>query len=183
VASSTLIALAVAAVVTPQPRLADFEAVLARHDSATQALEEWCAANRIADPPQIRARKLGATSNDPPRRMRRRLGLSAEEPFALRHVRLSCGGAVLSVAWNWYVPSRLTPAMNEALQTTDAPFGKVVAPLGFRREPLATVTGRAENCPQGTISTHRARLVLPDGKPMAYLIECYTAANLRSGSR
>jgi len=87
----------------------------------------------------------------------------------------------LSVAWNWYVPARLSPAMNATLRDGDVPFGKVVAPLGFRRVSLPTITGRGENCPAGTISTHRARLVLPDGRALAYVVECYTAANLGGG--
>lgn len=172
------LALATAA---PSANLKAFEANLASHDSATEALEQWCSARRIADPPRIEARNLGAASNEPTRHMRRRLGIAPDEQIALRHVRLSCGGTALSVAWNWYVPARLTPQMRETLRTTDTPFGKVVAPLAFRRLPLATITGRAENCPSGTISTHRARLVLPDGGALAYLIECYTAANLQAG--
>lgn len=160
------------------PTLEEFEAVLARHDSATVALEEWCAARGMAASARITAQTLDAASNDPPAKMQGRLALADGETFAMRHVRLSCGSAVLSVAWNWYVPARLTPQMNETLRTTREPFGKVVAPLGFRRQPLSTVAGRAENCPVDTISTHRAMLVLPDGRPLAYLVECYTAANL-----
>ena len=164
-----------------QPTLEAFEATLRRHDSATLALEEWCAARGIADPARITAQSVNATSNDPPQSMRDHLDLERGETFAMRNVRLACGQTVLSVAWNWYVPSRLTPEMNEALRYGNTPFGKVVAPLQFRRKPLKTVYGRAENCPAGTISTHRAMLVLPDGRPLAYLIECYTAANLTGG--
>ena len=163
------------------PTLDEFEAVLRRHDSATRALEEWCAQRGIADPALIRAQTIDATSNDPPAEMRRRLQLQPGETFAMRNVRLSCGPMVLSVAWNWYVPARLTPEMNEALRFSDTPFGKVVAPLKFRRQPLEIVRGQAENCPVETISTHRAMLVLPDGRPLAYLIECYTPANLHAG--
>jgi chorismate-pyruvate lyase len=156
-----------------------FEAALARRDSATLALEDWCAARRIADPPVVRAKRLPVEGLAMPATVERELNLARGERAQVRNVQLLCGDAVLSVAWNWYVPSRLTPAMNEALRTTDTPFGKVVAPLRFRREPLATVQGRAEEaCPAGTVSTHRARLILPDGRPLAYLIECYTAANL-----
>lgn len=160
------------------PTLDDFEAVLRRHDSATLALEEWCATRGIADPVRITAHDAGAAGGDPPETMRKRLELGPDETFAMRNVKLSCGRTVLSVAWNWYVPARLTPQMNDALRRSDTPFGKIVAPLGFRRQPLETVRGRAENCPEGTISTHRAMLVLPDGRPLAYLVECYTAANL-----
>jgi hypothetical protein len=71
--------------------------------------------------------------------------------------------------------------MNEALSSTDTPFGKVVAPLNFRRVPLTAESrrGRGKDCPAGTIRTNRARLELADGKPLALLIECYTNANLK----
>jgi chorismate-pyruvate lyase len=144
-------------------------------------LEDWCAARQIADPAVIRARSLPVSKPPSSRAARRQLAIARGEPLAMRNVHLSCGKTVLSVAWNWYVPARLTPTINETLRSTDTPFGKVVAPLRFRREPLATTVGAAEDCPARTISTHRARLLLPDGSPFAYLIECYTAANLANG--
>ncbi|MFC0204227.1 hypothetical protein [Novosphingobium soli] len=162
----------------PSPTLEAFESVLRRHDSATLALEEWCALRGLADPARITARTLPGGVVAPPPALPGRLALAEGEAIAMRNVSLSCGGTVLSVAWNWYVPARLTPAMNEALRVSDVPFGKVVAALDFRRRPLSTVEGPAENCPADTISTHRAMLVLPDGRPLAYLVECYTAANL-----
>ncbi|PLK24444.1 hypothetical protein [Novosphingobium sp. TH158] len=159
--------------------LAEFEEHLARHASATVALGEWCAARRIASPPTIRAERLVRdVLNDPPARLRRQLGIKPGEPVAMRQVHLMCGEQTLSVAWNWFVPSRLTPQMNDALATSDTPFGIIIASLGFRRETIEIVRGRSDNCPDGTISTHRARLRLPDGTPIAYLVECYTAANL-----
>lgn len=161
------------------PTLAEFEATLARHDSASLALEEWCGVRGMAEPARLTAKTLGVPGAPAPTQVRQRLALAAADALAMRHVQLSCGGTVLSVAWNWYAPARLTPAMNAALARGDTPFGKVVAPLGFRRKPLSTVAGPAENCPADTISTHRAMLVLPDGRPLAYLVECYTAANLR----
>lgn len=163
----------------PAPTLEEFEAVLRRHDSATLALEEWCGMRGIASPAKITARTLHAPREATPAGLSVRLALGPGETPALRNVKLSCGPDVLSVAWNWYVPARLTPQMNEALRSTNVPFGKVVADLNFRRRPLATVAGPAENCPRDTISTHQAMLVLPDGRPLAYLVECYTAANLR----
>ncbi|MDE2621396.1 MAG: hypothetical protein KGL54_14645, partial [Sphingomonadales bacterium] len=95
-----------------------------------------------------------------------------------RHVRLTCGPATLSLAHNWYVPERLSPAMNRTLATTHVPFGKVAAPLGYRRERLGTLARRAPQCPPGTVLAHRAVLRLPDGRGLALLVECYTAANL-----
>ncbi|HKR91125.1 hypothetical protein [Novosphingobium sp.] len=174
-------AASVSAVVSSTPTLEEFEAVLRRHDSATRALEEWCAARGLADPARITASNLGADDRDMPRDARRGLRLKQGDTVAVRHVGLSCGQTVLSVAWNWYLPARLTPQMNETLRSGNAPFGKVVSSLRFRRRPLETMRGRADICPDGTISTHRAVLVLPDGRPLAYLVECYTQANLRSG--
>lgn len=178
-ASELLLALAaMAGTVTATPTLEDFEATLRRHDSATLALEEWCTMRGLADPAHVTAQTLTNGHTAPPTNLSAVLGLASDEALALRNVRLSCGGTVLSVAWNWYVPSRLTAPMNEALARSDAPFGKVVAPLGFRRKALSTVAGPRDNCPADTISTHQAMLMLPDGRPLAYLVECYTAANL-----
>jgi hypothetical protein len=68
--------------------------------------------------------------------------------------------------------------MNEALETSDTPFGKVVAPLGFTRKRLASRRGAAEDCPKDTVLSHRALLELPDGRPLSLVVECYTTANL-----
>lgn len=157
------------------PTLAEFEAVLARHDSATVALEAWCGARGLAKPATVTATLMPPIAQPAPTAPADVFG---KEDLALRHVRLRCGEAVLSVAWNWYAPALLTPQMNAALAQGNVPFGKVVAPLGFRRVPLATTAGPANNCPADTISTHQAKLVLPDGRALAYLVECYTAANL-----
>jgi hypothetical protein len=67
--------------------------------------------------------------------------------------------------------------MNQQLATTNIPFGKVVATLNFRRETLAA-SPHAAGCPKDTILAHRALLRLPDGAPLALLIECYLPANL-----
>ncbi len=40
---------------------------------------------------------------------------------------------MLSEADNWYVPVRLTPEMNQALDTSDIAFGRAVQALQFRR--------------------------------------------------
>lgn len=113
-----------------------------------------------------------------PAELRETLGISSGEPVRLRRVRLACGDKVLSEASNWYVPGRLTPAMNAALDGSTAPFGRVAAPLGFRRERLAARRGALPGCPAATILSHRARLVLPDGRPLALVQECYTRENL-----
>ena len=92
--------------------------------------------------------------------------------------RLRCGEHVLSDAHNWFVPARLTPEMNRQLAETQVPFGRIAAALNFTREPLTAARRGDPGCPDNAISTHRARLVLPDGRPLAFVVECYTAENL-----
>lgn len=160
------------------PGLSQFEATLAANDSATAALGQWCGTHQFAAPPTIRATRIPDAGQAAPGDTRRLLGVSGCEPLGYRHVRLSCGSRVLSEAHNWYVPARLTPQMNAALSDTDTPFGTVASPLRFRRERLSSQRGRGPGCPAGTILTHRAVLRLPDGRPLALVVECYTPANL-----
>ena len=163
-------------------RLAALEAHLAAHDSATESLTQWCAAEHIADPAVITARPVRGGKTTPPGNLHGLLAADAAEPIGYRHVELACGKRALSFAHNWYVPSRLTPAMNRALAETDTPFGKVAGSLKFRREPLETLFTPPPECPKDTVSAHRALLRLPDGRPLAYVVECYTRANLAGGN-
>ena len=102
--------------------------------SATSALERWCGAHRLADEPRVVARVLGSDDPGADAELRKRLEVDASEPLRYRRVELTCGERLLSVAENWYVPARLTAAMNEQLKTGDTPFGKVVRPLApYRR--------------------------------------------------
>ncbi len=67
---------------------------------------------------------------------------------------------------------------NFALRETGTVGGKVAAALRFTREPIASARRGDPGCPEGAISAHRALLRLPDGQPLALVVECYTAANL-----
>lgn len=156
------------------PALDRFEATLGRHHSATSALEEWCVAEHIAASPDIRALKDAGQDLAASAETRAALRVGPEERLGYRHVRLTCGGKVLSVAHNWYVPARLTPEMNAALDGSDAPFGKVVAPLGYAREERPAHRGGDSACPADTVLTKGAVLRLPDGLPISLVIECYT---------
>jgi len=159
------------------PALLRFEAALAANDSATAALEQWCATRGIASPARISASVVDGGPGDPAG-ARTLLGVGAGERLGFRHVRLDCGGMVLSEAYNWYVPARLTAEMNATLATTRTPFGKVAAPLEFRRERLASARGAKLGCPAGSVVSHQAMLRLPDGRGLALLVECYTRANV-----
>lgn len=167
-----------AAEVRAAPTIAAFEAALAQHDSATEALRTWCEARGLASPAQIIARPVAGAAARPPKGLRQLLDIGAREPIGYRHVELTCGDRVLSVAHNWYVPGRLTPAMNAALATTQVPFGRIAAPLAYHRKPLEVLTKPPRGCPANTISAHRALLQLPDGQPLAYVLECYTSHNI-----
>jgi hypothetical protein len=161
-------------------QLPAFEHALAAQDSATAALGEWCAARHLASPARITASPVHDADAPPPADLRALLGTGpAPGAIGYRHVRLSCGAVVLSEAHNWYLPGDLTSAMNARLAASDTPFGQVAAPLHYTRQRLDSRRGRVPTCPAPTVLSHRALLRLPDGQPLALVVECYTAANLR----
>lgn len=105
--------------------------------SATKTLEAWCAVHGMATDPVVTAKRVAGVDKPVREEQRKRLEVGPSEEVKYRRVRLTCGDHVLSEADNWYVPSRLTPAMNRLLETTDTPFGKAVAPLHPTRETFA----------------------------------------------
>jgi hypothetical protein len=152
---------------------------LLAHDSASEVLGRWCASHRLADPPVIRALRDKAADKPAGEEIRMRLRLGVGEPVRFRQVRLVCGSHVLSNADNWYVPDRLTPEMNRRLDETDAPFGLVVKPLGFRRvrRRVTVLLGHDGRSRTGDgVLRHEALLVTGSGLPFSYVVETYTAA-------
>jgi chorismate-pyruvate lyase len=165
---------------------------LLTHDSATLTLERWCDVHRLASPPRILADRVMGADKPPTPEQRRELHVGQDDALRYRRVRLRCGTVVLSEADNWYVPGRLTPEMNALLETTDAPFGKVVASLHFQRHTLsaallwhplpenwemnpAAAAGRAASLRlPPNLMEHRAILTLPDGTPFSEVVETYT---------
>jgi chorismate-pyruvate lyase len=117
--------------------LQTLNADLLSHSSATLTLERWCADHHMADPARVVAQRVHEAAKPLPDELRMQLGVAPGEPVGYRHVRLACGDHVLSDADNWYVPGRLTAEMNRRLDTTDEPFGKVVAPLRFQRRTVS----------------------------------------------
>ena len=172
--------------------LESLNADLLSHDSATLTLERWCADHRLADPARIVAERVTDVVKPATADVRAALDVKPDEPLGYRRVKLKCGDHVLSEADNWYVPARLTPDMNQVLETTDTPFGKAVAALHFRRHTLsaellwsplpkgweigAASGGRgagALTVPDHVLE-HRAVLMLPDGEPFSEVVETYT---------
>jgi hypothetical protein len=160
--------------------------------SATSTLERWCRDHRLADPPTIVADRVTQAAPAPTAEQLARLDVKTAAELTYRHVRLRCGVRVLSEADNWYVPARLTPEMNRTLETTDAPFGRVVAPLEPYRQTLSVTllwsplpagwerdaavppsdTSRALEIP-GALFAHRAVLYTKDHRPFSEVAEIY----------
>ena len=172
--------------------LESLNADLLSHDSATLTLDRWCATHNLASPARIIAERVHDVDKAPTADQRKLLDVDAAEPIRYRRVRLTCGTHVLSEADNWYVPARLTPAMNQVLDTTDTAFGRAVQALDFRRRtlsaallwsplppgwemgaPVAVEEGKPLAIPHAVLE-HRAVLTLPDGTPFSTVVETYT---------
>lgn len=173
--------------------LQTLNADLLANASATLTLDRWCATHRLAPAgTTILAERVRGQDKAANAEVRALLKVGPGEPVAYRRVRLKCGERVLSEADNWYVPAWLTADMNAQLETTDISFGRVVAPLDFRRTtssaqllwrplpegwdmgavmPWSPPRGRL--VPPPFLLEHRAVLTLPDGTPFSALVETY----------
>ena len=174
--------------------LQSLQSDLLSHDSATLVLDDWCTRHRLAPPgSKIVAERIRGHDKPVTAEQRALLRVSGDEPVGYRRVRLRCGAHVLSEADNWYVPGRLTPAMNTQLETTDIAFGRAVQALRFRRRTLSarllwsplpagwdSAAGRIPRLPGDRLAIpdkvieNRAVLTLPDGTPFSAVIETYS---------
>jgi chorismate-pyruvate lyase len=173
--------------------LQTLNADLLSHPSATLTLEHWCGAHHLATEAKIVAHRVQGADKPLPEGARAQLGIGPDEPVRYRRVQLACGDVVLSDADNWYVPARLTAAMNRQLDSSDVPFGKVVQPLHFRRQTLFAEllwsplpngwdSGAALPPPSDKLLAipvhvlqHRALLYTQDNQPFSLVVESYTA--------
>lgn len=176
-AGDTLALPDVAAKVRAVELLNGIDRQLRASDSATLALERWCAAHRMAEPARVIVQQDRGIQRPATGAERAQLGVSASEPVRYRRVRLVCGSHVLSEAENWYVPGRLEPAMNAALDGSDEPFGKVIRPLAPGRRTLATrwawkATAASSAC-NDTAFRHEALVLDGGGRPLALVVENY----------
>ena len=157
---------------------------LLSRDSATATLQLWCDKYGPGGGARIVARRVRGADKAAGKAERHALGVFARTPVAYRRVELLCGDKVLSEADNWYVPARLTPAMNTALEQSQTPFGVVVRPLNFRRRTLASdlllATEIMARPKPGMlvipheVLRHRAVLSTPNGRPFSLVVETYT---------
>jgi hypothetical protein len=172
--------------------LQTLNAELLSHPSATLTLEQWCSAHHLASDAHVVAHRVHGDDKPLPEGARTLLGIGPDEPVRYRRVSLSCGSVVLSDADNWYVPARLTAAMNQQLDNSDVPFGKVVQPLHFRRQtlsadllwsplpqgwdagaPLPSAGSKSLAIPDHVLQ-HRAVLYTADNQPFSLVVESYT---------
>ena len=182
-----------------QRQIEALDAELLANPSATAVLDHWCSRHGMAPPRSVVAHKIVNDAAVVPAEIRRLLDVGPNAAIRHRRVRLSCQGHILSEADNWYVPGRLSEAMNKLLEDSDTSFGRVAAPLQFRRRNLATrqiwsVSGSPPPVDDEKIVDlfeHRALLILPGGHPLALVHETYTSgilefappANAASGHR
>jgi hypothetical protein len=147
--------------------------------SATQFLTSRCGAMHLATPAVVHADNSAAAGTGAPADVRALLKVSGTEPVRHRHVRLTCGGHLLSEADNWYVPARLTPAMNRTLDSTDTPFGAVVRPLNFHRQTVGT------SHPAGgdVVLQVKAVLLTPQEAPISLVVENYSSVLIGTPAR
>ncbi len=173
--------------------LQSLNADLLSHDSATLTLDKWCALHHLAGPSTITAERVRDVNKPATAAQRELLQVGANETLGYRRVRLHCGTHVLSEADNWYVPTRLTAAMNDALDHSDIAFGRAVQALQYHRRTLAVTLLWAplpDGWEMGTplpaeraatltippfVLQHTAVLSLPDGRPISTVTETYTS--------
>lgn len=173
--------------------LQTLNAELLSHPSATLTLERWCGEHQLAAQATIVAERVHGADKPLPPDGRERLQIGPDEPVRYRRVQLACGSHVLSEADNWYVPARLTAAMNQQLDSTDVPFGKVVQALHFRRQtlsaellwsPLPAGWENQATLPPATTAAlavpshvleHRAVLFDEANRPFSLVVESYTS--------
>ena len=155
--------------------------------SATTTLERWCRDHGMAADPTVVVQRVDSSPKEPSAEQLQRLRVDDATAVKYRRVRLRCGEHTLSEADNWYVPARLTAEMNQLLDTTDIPFGKVVRPLTpYRRTIDAKLLWSP--LPQGwelrrprlgalnlpnEVMVHTAVLYTSDHQPFSEVVETY----------
>ena len=160
--------------------------------SATRTLQVWCEDHQMADIPKIIAIRDTGVNKEVSPEIRKMLQATTSDPIVYRRVKLYCGKHVLSKADNWYLPTRLTPEMNNLLADTDTPFGVVVRELNFHRQTekvdlLWQPLPKNWEQKKRMLTNKKSPLVIPDwvlqhqailfsdkNVPFSYVIETYT---------
>jgi chorismate-pyruvate lyase len=171
-------------------------ATLLASNSATKTLEAWCGAHHMATEAVLHARLRRDIQKPITPEQRGRLNIGPNEPVVYRRVDLVCGDHVLSQADNWYVPRRLQPAIEKALETSDIPFGRAIQtlhprrqtigvdllwrplPYGWEMVPAPTDRPGVDLSVPPVLFEHHAIVYAADGQPLSEVDEHYTSAIL-----
>lgn len=168
-----------------EARIIRLQQLLESEPSATLVLRQWCETYHLATDPRIIAKAVRGAPQPPPASVRHNLALKPGEAVGYRRVQLLCGDHILSDAENWYVPDRLTPAMNAMLDHSDTPFGLAVRSLHFTRRTLSSArlwspasAGSGDMAVPDHVLRNEGLLMIDGDVPIAHVIENYTAAIL-----
>ena len=169
----------------PQALIAALRSRILASHSATLALDSCWADYKLAGDPHLTAERLPVADKPLTAAPRARLMIGPDEPVRYRRVRLACGGRVLSEADNWYVPARLTAAMNATLDGTRTPFGRVVRPLAPVRNTVEVRSRvpRGEPGPADPLFEVDAVLSTGAGQPFCEVVETYLCSALPEAAR
>jgi len=159
-----MILLALLVAPSAQANVHSFRAEILATLSATVVLQRHCTVPGA----KIEAEQVKRKPKPIPHAIRAALKLRPGETTRYRRVKLKCAGMLFSEADNWYVPQRLTPAMNEALETSTTPYGRVIAPLEPKRQTLSIRDRHGRK-----ILTVSALMMAGDGRPLAGVVETY----------
>ena len=137
--------------------------------TATDTLLAWCDEHGLSEGPITVEISQSFAPAVVPDEVLPALELDPSDTIHYRQVRLMRGSLPLAAAENWFVPQRLTAAMNEALIETNVPFGRVIAPLQPARRLLAV-----HPQPHAEIILHHSAVILSKpGTALAFVKESY----------
>lgn len=149
--------------------LAAFRDRLREAASATGLLQTWCEARGIGEGSVRALRHPGPAEPLPAEATHMLLPPGAPHHVRHRRVTLLRGAAGLSDCDIWWLPSRLTPEMQAALDSTDRPFGTVVEAL----RPTRRVLAETVLPPGGPHGLEVTALLMAGAGPIALARESY----------
>ncbi|WP_376099395.1 hypothetical protein ACE7GA_11210 [Roseomonas sp. CCTCC AB2023176] len=151
---------------------------LLRSDSAVRTLQEWCEERCIGEGRIRLVRAAGEGEPTPPGLLGH---LEGEDGEIVRHRRvvLTRGAVGLSDCDLWWLPGRLPRRLAEALDTTDHPFGLIVAPMRPRRRTVFVDVMRGRHVLEHQVVVEVP--VEPGTRPVAVVRERYRLALARLG--
>lgn len=164
---------------TPEAAARALSAEILRGPTATAGLTRWCAARGLGEGP-VRVDPLpdpapGEIPAADAAALEAALALGPGETLLRRRVRLRRGAVAISTADNWFAPDRLPAPIRAALETTDTPFGALVAPLSPWRK---TLDRRFPTDPTGPVLEHLAVVLDSAGRPLCAVLERYARSAL-----